>query len=55
MSEGPEGALRSWSETFQAQSRWDVLPLWRVQSPHSLWPLMTLGACTVLTGINADC
>lgn len=33
MSEGPESAVRSWIETFQVQTRWDVLPLWRVQSP----------------------
>ena len=33
MSEGPEGAVRSWIETFQAQTRWDLLPLWCVQSP----------------------
>ena len=33
MTEGPEGAVRSWIETFQAQTRWDLLPLWSVQSP----------------------
>ena len=33
MSEGPEGAVRSWIETFQAQTRWDLLPLWSVQAP----------------------
>ena len=33
MSEGPEGAVRSWIETFQAQTHWDLLPLWCVQSP----------------------
>ena len=33
MSEGPEGGVRSWIETFRAQTRWDLLPLWITQSP----------------------
>ncbi|MFZ9826104.1 MAG: alpha-mannosidase [Vulcanococcus sp.] len=32
MSEAPEGAVRSWIETFRAQTRWDLLRLWRTQS-----------------------
>ena len=33
MPEGPDGAVRSWIETFQGQSRLDLQGLWRVQLP----------------------
>lgn len=33
MPEGPDSAVRSWIETFQAQSRLDLRPLWRSVSP----------------------
>ena len=33
MPEGPDSAVRSWIETFQAQSRLDLRPLWRSLKP----------------------
>ena len=33
MPEGPDSAVRSWIETFQAQTRLDLRPLWRQPSP----------------------
>ncbi len=33
MPEGPEGAVRTWIETFQGQVRLDLRPQWRLASP----------------------
>ncbi|MBW0180333.1 MAG: alpha-mannosidase [Vulcanococcus sp.] len=42
MPEGPDSAVRSWIETFQAQSRLDLRPLWRRATPSGAGDLALL-------------
>ena len=39
MPKGPDSAVRSWIETFQAQSRLELHPLWQAQKPDGNWDL----------------
>ncbi|QVV66875.1 glycoside hydrolase family 38 C-terminal domain-containing protein [Synechococcus sp. LA31] len=42
MPEGPEGAVRTWIETFQGQVRLDLRPQWRLASPGGAGDLALL-------------
>ena len=45
MPEGPEGAVRTWIETFQGQVRLDLRPQWRLASPGGAGDLALLYPC----------